>query len=478
MLKVCLMNDAFPPVIDGVAAAVANYADNLAGRPDTKVIVATPEYPGADYASLPYPVVAYPSIDTSSLTGGYRTGYPFLLNRMKEILDFKPDIFHTHCPATSCLLARSLRDAADAPLVITYHTKYDVDIRRLTDSTFVQNETIRLLVRNVTACDEVWTVSRGAGENLRSLGYEGDYRVVFNGVDFPKGKIPEDEVEQTVRAYDLPAGIPVFLFVGRLMEYKGIPMIIRALARLAETDDFRMVIIGKGADEEKLKQMIREYGIRYDETAEDGTLVSRQGSLEKGKIIFTGAISDRRRLRAWNTRADLFVFPSVFDTNGLVVREAAACGLASVLIKDSCAAEGITDGRNGFLIDENADALALFLKQACDHPEVMKAAGERAMDEIYLSWHDAVETAAKLYEDLIRRKKEGLLKRKQLADDPLFEMTADAVRMYIEVTQNELPQYEGMFDNLHELSQIIRDDLEDRKNDLQEKIRQRLLKLQ
>ena len=51
----------------------------------------------------------------------------------------------------------------------------------------------------------------------------------------------------------------------------------------------------------------------------------------------------------------------VLDTNGLVVREAAACGLASVLIKDSCAAEGITDGRNGFVIDENADAMASLL---------------------------------------------------------------------------------------------------------------------
>ena len=37
---------------------------------------------------------------------------------------------------------------------------------------------------------------------------------------------------------------------------------------------------------------------------------------------------DREILRAWNTRADLFLFPSTFDTNGLVVREAAACGLA------------------------------------------------------------------------------------------------------------------------------------------------------
>ena len=56
--------------------------------------------------------------------------------------------------------------------------------------------------------------------------------------------------------------------------------------------------------------------------------------------------------------ADMFLFPTSYDTNGIVVREAAACGLGSVLIKGSCAAEGITDRRNGYLIDENAESMA------------------------------------------------------------------------------------------------------------------------
>ena len=70
---------------------------------------------------------------------------------------------------------------------------------------------------------------------------------------------------------------------------------------------------------------------------------------------------DREIVRAWYTRADLLLFPSTFDTNGLVVREAAACGLGSLLVRGSCAAEGITDGRNGILIEENAASLAAVL---------------------------------------------------------------------------------------------------------------------
>lgn len=61
------------------------------------------------------------------------------------------------------------------------------------------------------------------------------------------------------------------------------------------------------------------------------------------KCIFVGPVYDRDILRAWNTRADLFLFPSTFDTNELVVSETAAC----VLIEGSCAAEGLTRKRHG-----------------------------------------------------------------------------------------------------------------------------------
>ena len=79
------------------------------------------------------------------------------------------------------------------------------------------------------------------------------------------------------------------------------------------------------------------------------------------RCIFTGAIQDRNKIRAWYCRSDLFLFPSTFDTNGLVVREAAACDLPSVLIRGSSAAEGVKDGCSGFLIDENEQSMYALL---------------------------------------------------------------------------------------------------------------------
>ena len=384
---ICILNDSFPPEIDGVANAVVNYAKNITKSGENAIVV-TPTMPGADDSAFPFPVLRYPSIDTRKKLG-YVAGYPFSPETARVLTEQKVELMHTHCPITSCLLARSLRAVVDAPLVLTYHTKYDVDIAKAVRGKLLQESAIRALVQNIASCDEVWVVSRGAGENLRSLGYEGDYIVMENGVDVPRGRVSDEAIAAATSGYDLPQNVPVFLFVGRLMWYKGIRIILDALKTLCEKNvDFRMVFVGEGADGTE----IRSY-------AEERKLSDR--------CFFTGAISDREIIRAWYGRSDLFLFPSTFDTNGLVVREAAACELASVLVRGSCAAEDITDGKNGFLIEENADSMAALLAKLCHEPEVLKRVGRQAQEEIYISWDDAVHRAQQRYEIVIEQYRSG-----------------------------------------------------------------------
>ena len=310
------------------------------------------------------------------------------------------------------MIARILRGESGAPVIFTYHTKFDQDVARAVSFELLQKGSIKFLVSNISAADEVWVVSRGAGENLRSLGFEGEYRIVENGVDFEKGMKEEAFVRETVKGYDLPEGVPVYLFVGRIMAYKGLPLIIDALAQLkAAGQDFRMVFIGGGVDLETIKEKAVSAGL-------------------SDKVFFTGPVRDREVLRAWNTRADLFLFPSTYDTNGIVVREAAACGLASVLIKDSCAAEGVTDGRNGFLIDETPEAMCACLKRLGYDIATMRAAGQHAMDEIYISWEDSVRHAFDLYGEVIENKQRGIYEqRNRHLSDRLVDIVSGLERI-------------------------------------------------
>ncbi len=446
-MNVCLLNDSFPPVIDGVANTVMNYAGILTADHLAKVTVATPGYPDADYAGYPYEVVPYSSFSIGDMVEGYRAGNPLDVPAIEQLVSGAPDIIHSHCPVVSTMIARTLRIRTKAPLVFTYHTKFDVDIARAVKNRFLQKEAVKALVDNIEVCDEVWTVSRGAGENLRSLGYEGEYRVVSNGVDFPRGRADSDKVREAVSFYDLPEGVPVYLFVGRIINYKGLPLIMDALKQVYDHGmDFRMVFVGGGQDADGLKQKAEEYGI-------------------SDRVIFTGPIHDREILRAWNTRADLFLFPSTYDTNGIVVREAAACGLASVLVKDSCASEGITDGRNGFFIDENADSLAELLTGLGSDIDRMRDAGQHAMDEIYISWEDSVKHAFDLYGEILENKERGVYQSKfRQKIEEIKEETEESVRRREErwnelldsIEQIHEMHYEGMLENIEQFRSDIR----------------------
>ena len=398
--KVCLINDSFPPTIDGVATAVRNYARIISENLGSAAVV-TPFYPDVDDSVHPFPVYRYPSMMLSKKVG-YRAGIPFSPELMGKMQEERFDLLHSHCPISSTLLARALREQLDLPLVLTYHTKFDVDIANAVRGKLVQEELIRLLVRNISACDEVWTVSRGAGENLRSLGFEGSYVVMPNGVDFPRGRVTEREIEAVTGDYDLPAGVPVLLFVGRMMWYKGIRIILDALKSLDdEGKDFRMVFVGGGGDQEEI--------LSYAESLRMGN-----------KLIFVEPIRDRDRIRAWYCRGDLFLFPSTFDTNGLVVREAAACALPSVLVRGSCAAEDVADGETGFLIEENAASMAAKLRLLLREPDCVRSVGEQAREQLYLSWEDAVENARDGYLTVVENYRLGRYAQRHFSSDELF----------------------------------------------------------
>ncbi|MBR6322115.1 MAG: hypothetical protein IKR59_04530, partial [Lachnospiraceae bacterium] len=91
-MKICLLNDSFPPVIDGVANVVLNYARYLPADHDTPVIVGTPAYPDADYSGYDYPVVSYPSLNIGEKVGGYRAGLPFSEEAFSALSGFAPDL--------------------------------------------------------------------------------------------------------------------------------------------------------------------------------------------------------------------------------------------------------------------------------------------------------------------------------------------------------------------------------------------------
>lgn len=167
--------------------------------------------------------------------------------------------------------------------------------------------------------------------------------------------------------------------------YKNIELIIDACAKVKrDGKKFKLIMLGFGADEAAIKHYIRKCGLKND-------------------IIWTGKILDRQEILSYYGIADILLFPSVFDTNGLVVREAAACATPSLLVHGSCAAEGIEDGKTGFLCMESAHSVAATLAKIMDNKELLRRVGKQAQTDIYISWEESVQKAYKRYENLVEK---------------------------------------------------------------------------
>lgn len=441
-LSVCLLNDAFPPQIDGVANVVVNYATEL-NKMKKEVSVVTPEFPNAkdDYD---FEVLRYPSINTIDQLG-YVTGRPFDVNFISSLVDKDYDILHTHCPMTSNFLARVLSKSLDKPIILTYHTKYDIDIARAIKGKLIQEAAIKAIVANISACDEVWAVSKGAADNLRSLGYKGEIIVMENGVDMPKGKSSLEEIESIRKEYNLKDDRPTFLFVGRMMWYKGIKIILDALKILKDNNKpFEMLFVGSGLEFEEIKDYCHSL------------------NLDK-EVIFAGGINDRSKLKQIFSSCDLFLFPSTFDTNGLVVREAASSGLGSVLVKGSCAAEGTKDGVNAILIEENASSLANALMNS--DREKYREIGDNAMSDLYRSWSDAVNEAYERYQIVLENYKKNKNKKYDFGDGFMSLISEASVGLDKVKDLNEDIYNKAEYEKNH-IKEIVKESISQTKEDL------------
>lgn len=377
--KVGLYNDSFPPTIDGVAQAVKNYAMVLNNHCDVTVV--TPEYKDVvdDY---PFEVFRYQSIPLDKRIG-YRAGNPFNIETLIKLRRKHFDLMHVHAPFASSVLVQNVNRFPRVPVVLTYHTKFDIDISKRISLSGFRKIAMRFVLENINNADEIWVVSEGCGKALRNIGYRGGYLVMENGTDFKFGKADDEQIKKLREKYALRDDEFVFLFVGRMMWYKNIKLILDTLNILKDKGvSFRAFMIGSGFDLPDIKKYADN--IKLSDCTE-----------------FTGPIYDREYLRVFYSISDVFLFPSTYDTSGIVVKEAAACSCPALLVRDSCAAEGVEHKFSGYLAEENADSCAAVLADACQSREDLKQVGINAGKHVYLSWEKAVERAMHRYNEIL-----------------------------------------------------------------------------
>ena len=379
-MRIGLFTDTFLPVVDGVGRVAVAYAETLP-KLGHQVTVAAPLHDTGHRGGYAFELVDYSGFKVPTAPQ-YRTGTPSMDAHYLKRMDMIPlDIVHSHSPFASGREALRLSRQRGIPLVSTFHSKYYDDFLKITKSETIARAVVANIVRFYNKCDEVWAVSATSGQVLKEYGYPGEPVVMTNGTAL------RETSGKAIREAEERFGLgnsPVMLFVGQINWKKNILRILEAAALLKEEDPgFKLVLAGFGQDEKEIRK--------------------KAESLHLGsQLIMTGMITDTGVLDALYARARLFVFPSLYDTFSLVIREAAAMGTPSVVVCGSCAAENIQDGYNGFLCEDDSRSVYYAMSRAMKEPLLMKEVGENARKSLPVSWEEAVGRAAGRYEELVR----------------------------------------------------------------------------
>jgi glycosyltransferase involved in cell wall biosynthesis len=193
--------------------------------------------------------------------------------------------------------------------------------------------------------------------------------------------------EKSVRIdTEQPLEKPIFIYVGRLVERKGIKALFAACALLEKQGytSYSLLIIGEGDQQAELKVFSNNLS---------------------AQIIWTGWV-EYQQLGDYFQFADIFVFPSYEDVWGMVVLEAMALGKPVLCSKWAGSMEMIDPGQNGYIFDPHKpEELATLMQQCIDYPEMVAEVGTNAQKTLsQYSPSATAQTIADLSTALLSRK--------------------------------------------------------------------------
>jgi glycosyltransferase involved in cell wall biosynthesis len=343
----------------------------------------------ANYQDTEPFIFRYPSLPLP-LPGDIAAAIPVSPFVEQLIPSLKLDVIHTHHPIL--LGQTAARKAADLglPLVFTFHTQYweythYVPFPQETIQEFLKNALHKWLRRFMRKCQHIVIPSESMREMLvKEFGLQERYTVIPTGIDLEPYQCAN---RQSLRKEQGWQDETVLISVGRLAAEKNWDTLLHAFAKVySQHSDTRLVLIGDGPAKGQLESLTSELGIAEH-------------------VTFTGALPFEEvpcHLKA----ADMFPFASVTETQGLVTMEAMAAGLPVVAVNASGTRDIVEHGKQGFLVENDADALARGIGKLLADPERRKRFSTSALKKARtFDINELAKQLTSVYEEAIEDKK-------------------------------------------------------------------------
>ena len=385
-MNILFVSDVFFPRVNGVSTSINTFATELRALGHQVTLIA-PSYTDEDkqeewIVRVPSHKIYFDPEDRLMNFGKLKALLPW-------IRDKHFDVIHIHTPFTAHYVGIHFGKKLDIPVVETYHTFFEDYLHHYLP--FIPQFISRKLARTISrrqcnAVDGIVSPSKPMLDVLKQYGIKTPAEVVATGLD--DSSFARVDGEHFRLSHDIPLAQPMLLFVGRVAHEKNIGFLLEMHVKLIKKHpDALLVITGEGPAEESIKHSIDKLDI-------------------SNKVRMIGYLDRSHELIACYKAADIFVFASKSETQGLVLLEAMAQGTAVVAIAELGTKSILIEGEGVLIakddINDFADKVSVLLSDAPKRQMI----GEKGRQYAQEKWGAGVlaKKVAKFYKSTINQK--------------------------------------------------------------------------
>ena len=385
-MNILFISDVFFPRVNGVSTSINTFAKELRAL-GHQVTLIVPSYTDEDkqeewIVRVPSHKIYFDPEDRLMNFGKLKALLPW-------IRDKHFDIIHIHTPFTAHYVGIHFGKKLDIPVVETYHTFFEDYLHHYLP--FIPQFISRKLARTISrrqcnAVDGIVSPSKPMLDVLKQYGIKTPAEVVATGLD--ESSFASVDGEHFRMSHDIPLAQPMLLFVGRVAHEKNIGFLLEMHVELIKKHpDALLVITGEGPAEESIKHSIDKLDI-------------------SNKVRMIGYLDRSHELIACYKAADIFVFASKSETQGLVLLEAMAQGTAVVAIAELGTKSILIEGEGVLIAKDDINDFAYKVSALLSDAPKRQMIGEKGRQYAQEKWGAGVlaKKVAKFYKSTINQK--------------------------------------------------------------------------
>ncbi len=324
-MNILMISDVFFPRVNGVSTSIMTFCDSLLANGHTVTLIA-PEYPDAGDHNIH--VIRVPSnrlpLDPEDRLMSMR----YIKKQAADLKRQEFDIIHIQTPFIAHYAGIYLADYMDIPRVVSYHTYFEAYFERYlpwVPAGMLRSIARRFSVSQCNQADGIISPSSQMLDKLREYGTKTTAEVIPTGIEL--ANYQNTEKSSFRERYGISEDEQVLLYVGRVAHEKNIPFLIDVYQEVDKhKENVKFVITGEGPALKSLKHRVHQLAIA-------------------DRVIFVGYLDRETELIDCYRSADVFVFASETETQGLVLLEAMACGLPVISIASMGSEDVLVDGK-------------------------------------------------------------------------------------------------------------------------------------